>query len=60
MLIGRNDIESLMKLDPSSSCLQNCLNDNPSDAYGIEVEKQMSDLLLGLRPIKQVSFHLKI
>ncbi|XP_057531492.1 exocyst complex component SEC8 [Amaranthus tricolor] len=53
MLIGRNDIESLMKLDPSSSCLQNCLNDNPSDAYGIEVEKQMSDLLLGLRPIKQ-------
>lgn len=53
MLIGRHDIESLMKLDPASSCLQNCLSDNPSDAYGIEVEKQMSELLLGLRPIKQ-------
>ncbi|KNA21328.1 hypothetical protein SOVF_044280 isoform A [Spinacia oleracea] len=53
MLIGRNDIESLMKLDPASSCLQNCLNENPSDAYGIEVEKQMSEVLLGLRPIKQ-------
>lgn len=53
MLIGRHDIESLMKLDPASSCLQNCLNDNPSDAYGIEVEKQMSEVLLGLRPIKQ-------
>ncbi|KAL2892662.1 Exocyst complex component SEC8 [Bienertia sinuspersici] len=53
MLIGRHDIESLMKLEPASSCLQNNLNDNPSDAYGIEVEKQMTDLLLGLRPIKQ-------
>ncbi|XP_021756476.1 exocyst complex component SEC8-like [Chenopodium quinoa] len=53
MLIGRHDIESLMKLDPASSCLQNRLNDNPSDAYGIEVEKQMSEVLLGLRPIKQ-------
>ncbi|XP_021755165.1 exocyst complex component SEC8-like [Chenopodium quinoa] len=53
MLIGRHDIESLMKLDPASSCLQNRLNDNPSDAYGIEVEKQMSEVLLSLRPIKQ-------
>ncbi|KAH9627499.1 hypothetical protein KSS87_006190 [Heliosperma pusillum] len=53
MLIGRHDIESLMKLDPANSCLQNSMYDSASDAYGMEVEKQMCDLLLSLRPIKQ-------
>ncbi|XP_074280068.1 exocyst complex component SEC8-like [Silene latifolia] len=53
MLIGRHDIESLMKLDPANSCLYDNVHNNPSDAYGMEVEKQMSDLLLSLRPIKK-------
>ncbi|KAH9622367.1 hypothetical protein KSS87_007212 [Heliosperma pusillum] len=53
MLIGRHDIENLMKLDPANSCLYDNVHSNPSDAYGMEVEKQMSDLLLSLRPIKQ-------
>ncbi|XP_074263110.1 exocyst complex component SEC8-like [Silene latifolia] len=53
MLIGRHDIESLMKLDPANSCLHNSMYDSASDAYGMEVEKQMCDLLLSLRPIKQ-------
>ncbi|KAK9742708.1 hypothetical protein RND81_03G192600 [Saponaria officinalis] len=53
MLIGRHDIENLMKLDPANSCLHNSLDDSASDAYGMEVEKQMCDLLLSLRPIKQ-------
>jgi len=54
MLIGRHDIENLMQLDPANSCLYSNIKDNASDAYGIEVEKQMSDLLLSLRPLKQV------
>ncbi|KAL9234326.1 hypothetical protein vseg_009209 [Gypsophila vaccaria] len=53
MLIGRHDIENLMKLDPANSCLNNSLDNSASDAYGMEVEKQMCDLLLSLRPIKQ-------
>lgn len=53
MLIGRHDIENLMQLDPANSCLYSNIKENASDAYGMEVEKQMSDLLLSLRPIKQ-------
>jgi hypothetical protein len=59
MLIGRHDIEKLMRLDPASSCLPNPLgqsnmDNNVSDAESIEVELELSDLLLALRPIKQV------
>ncbi|KAL8151483.1 hypothetical protein V2J09_021291, partial [Rumex salicifolius] len=58
MLIGRHDVESLMRRDPSSSCLPNSIiqsnmNSNASDAESIEIETQMSDLLLSLHPIKQ-------
>lgn len=60
MLIGRHDIEKLMRRDPASACLPNSfgqprVNENASDAEVAEFEKEMSDLLLNLRPIKQVS-----
>lgn len=59
MLIGRHDIENLMGLDPASACLPNSLGppnmeNNASDAEGVEVELEISDLLMNLRPIKQV------
>lgn len=58
MLIGRHDIEKLMRLDPASACLPNSfgqtkVNTNASDAKIAEFEMEMSDLLLNLRPIKQ-------
>ncbi|KAL4621529.1 hypothetical protein ACB092_06G234900 [Castanea dentata] len=58
MLIGRNDIEKLMRVDPASSYLPNPLgqsnmDDNASDAESVEVELELSNLLLALRPIKQ-------
>lgn len=59
MLIGRHDIESLMRNDPASSCLPNSLGQpylesSDANAKTVEVEIEMSDLLLNLRPIKQV------
>ena len=59
MLIGRHDIEKLMRLDPASACLPNELGQSnvrniASDAESIEVESELSELLLNLRPIKQV------
>ncbi|KAM7532360.1 hypothetical protein LguiB_035770 [Lonicera macranthoides] len=58
MVIGRHDVESLMRLDPASAYLPNSLGqpnvgNSASDAEAIEVEMEMSDLLLNLRPIKQ-------
>jgi exocyst complex component 4 len=58
MLIGRHDVESLMRVDPASAYLPNSLSQpnmgsNASDAEAIEIEMEMSDLLLNLRPIKQ-------
>ncbi|KAJ8627792.1 hypothetical protein MRB53_021099 [Persea americana] len=58
MLIGRHDIESLMRNDPASACLPNSLGlpnleSSDVDAKAVEVETEMSDLLLNLRPIKQ-------
>uniref|UniRef100_A0A7N2R9M2 Exocyst complex component Sec8 n=1 Tax=Quercus lobata TaxID=97700 RepID=A0A7N2R9M2_QUELO len=58
MLIGRNDIEKLMRVDPASSYLPNPLSqlnmdDNASDAESVDVELELSNLLLALRPIKQ-------
>lgn len=58
MLIGRHDIEKLMRLDPASACLPNAaghsnINDLPTDAETVEVESELCDLLLNLRPIKQ-------
>lgn len=61
MLIGRHDIEKLMRLDPSSACLLDSLDhshmeNSSSDADAVEVELQLSEILLSLRPIKQVIF----
>lgn len=58
MLIGRTDVENLLRLDPSSACLrsspgQSILENNVSDAETVEAEIEMSELLLSLRPIKQ-------
>ncbi|KAG4997995.1 hypothetical protein JHK85_029434 [Glycine max] len=58
MLIGRHDIEKLMRIDPSSAYLPNLLGQlnvesNSSDAETIEAELELSELLLSLRPIKQ-------
>lgn len=59
MLIGRHDIEKLMRLDPSSAYLPNLqdpfnLESNSYDAETVEAELELSGLLLNLRPIKQV------
>lgn len=59
MLIGRHDIEKLMRVDPASSYLPNPLgqsnmDDNSSDAESVEFELELSNLLLALRPVKQV------
>ena len=64
MLIGRHDIEKLMRLDPASACLPNApghsnINNLPTDAETVEVESELCNLLLNLRPIKQVFLLLK-
>ncbi|KAK2439505.1 exocyst complex component SEC8 [Trifolium repens] len=58
MLIGRHDIDKLMRIDPSSAYLPNLqgpfnLESNSYDAETIEAELELSELLLNLRPIKQ-------
>lgn len=58
MLIGRHDIEKLMRRDPASACLPNSfgqakVDTNASDTEILEFEMEMTDLLLNLRPIKQ-------
>ncbi|KAF6140232.1 hypothetical protein GIB67_000280 [Kingdonia uniflora] len=58
MLIGRHDIEGLMRLDPASVCLPNSSSHiipdhNDADAETVELDIEICDLLLSLRPIKQ-------
>ncbi|KAL5566262.1 hypothetical protein UlMin_029426 [Ulmus minor] len=58
MLIGRHDIDKLMRLDPASESLPNAagqlsINNHVSDAETVEFELELCDLLLNLRPIKQ-------
>ncbi|GFP87668.1 exocyst complex component sec8 [Phtheirospermum japonicum] len=58
MLIGRHDVENLLRLDPASACLPDSLSQriretDASDAESTEVETQLSEVLLNLRPIKQ-------
>lgn len=58
MLIGRHDIDKLLRLDPASACLSNLsshsnLENNASDAETVEIESELSNLLLNLPPIKQ-------
>lgn len=59
MLIGRHDIDKLMRLEPASAFLPNAhgqlgTGNNGSDAEALEVESELSELFLSLRPIKQV------
>lgn len=63
MLIGRHDVEKLMRIDSSSAYLPNLLGQyntesHLSDAETVEIESELSDLLLNLRPIKQVCVEL--
>lgn len=60
MVIGRHDIEKLMRLDPASVYLPNAphrsnVRNVASDAESAEIESELSELLLNLRPIKQVN-----
>ncbi|CAK7325414.1 unnamed protein product [Dovyalis caffra] len=58
MLIGRHDIEKLMRFEPASAYLPNSLGqsnmvNNATDAESLEIESELSELLFNLRPIKQ-------
>ncbi|KAB5538977.1 hypothetical protein DKX38_016510 [Salix brachista] len=58
MLIGRHDIEKLMRFDPASAYLPNSpgqsnMVNNASGAESVEIESELSELLFNLRPIKQ-------
>uniref|UniRef100_A0A2P2LW47 Exocyst complex component Sec8 n=1 Tax=Rhizophora mucronata TaxID=61149 RepID=A0A2P2LW47_RHIMU len=58
MLIGRHDVEKLMRLDPASVCLpcplgQSKMVNKHIDAESVEIETELSELFLNLRPIKQ-------
>ncbi|MCD7455402.1 exocyst subunit [Datura stramonium] len=54
MLIGRHDIEHLMRRDPASACLPCSIGElNTENGEGSEVETEISDALLNLRPIRQ-------
>uniref|UniRef100_A0A453RTN2 Exocyst complex component Sec8 n=1 Tax=Aegilops tauschii subsp. strangulata TaxID=200361 RepID=A0A453RTN2_AEGTS len=55
ILLSRSDVESLMCLDPANASLQNSFGqlDNDIPDAGIEVEIELSDLLLDMCPIKQ-------
>ncbi|XP_041998937.1 exocyst complex component SEC8-like [Salvia splendens] len=58
MLIGRHDVDNLLRLDPASTYLPNSidggtLETNNLDAESNGVEMELSDILLNLRPIKQ-------
>ncbi|CAO2201371.1 unnamed protein product [Urochloa humidicola] len=56
ILLSRNDVESLMRLEPANIYLQNSTSqpdNNVTDAEAVEVEIELSDLLLDMCPIKQ-------
>ncbi|KAK4385643.1 Exocyst complex component SEC8, partial [Sesamum angolense] len=58
MLIGRHDIDNLLRLDPASECLPNALDQRfregiGSDSESSGVEMELSKILLDLRPIRQ-------
>ena len=57
ILLSRNDVESLMRLEPANISLQTSTSqpeNNVTDAEAAEVEIELSDLLLDMCPIKQV------
>ncbi|KAF8766036.1 hypothetical protein HU200_007879 [Digitaria exilis] len=56
ILLSRNDVESLMRLEPANISLQNSTSqpdNNVTDAEAVEVETELCDLLLDMCPIKQ-------
>ncbi|TXG49465.1 hypothetical protein EZV62_025340 [Acer yangbiense] len=58
MLIGRYDIEKLMRIEPASASLPNAIGQSNiqntiADAETVEVESELSELLLSLPPIRQ-------
>ncbi|KAL8551596.1 hypothetical protein ACS0TY_000616 [Phlomoides rotata] len=58
MLIGRHDVDNLLRLDPASASLPNSLDERTRDTYALdaestEIETELSNALLNLRPIKQ-------
>ncbi|KAG2578127.1 hypothetical protein PVAP13_6NG187000 [Panicum virgatum] len=56
ILLSRNDVESLMRLEPANISLQTSTSqpeNNVTDAEAAEVEIELSDLLLDMCPIKQ-------
>ncbi|CAL5006919.1 unnamed protein product [Urochloa decumbens] len=56
ILLSRNDVESLMRLEPANIYLQSSTSqpdNNVTDAEAVEVEIELSDLLLDMCPIKQ-------
>ncbi|KAL5229599.1 hypothetical protein ABZP36_028375 [Zizania latifolia] len=58
ILLSRNDVESLMRLDPANLSLQSSsdqLGQSIPDAEAVEVEIELSSLLLDMCPIKQNS-----
>jgi exocyst complex component 4 len=57
ILLSRNDVENLMRLEPANISLQNSsseLDNSVTDAEAVEVETELSDLLLDMCLIKQV------
>lgn len=59
MIVGRHDIDKLMRHDPASACLpialgQSNMGNIVSDMESLEIESELSELLLNLRPIRQV------
>ncbi|CAH2054211.1 unnamed protein product [Thlaspi arvense] len=52
-LIGRHDIEKLMRLDAASACLPSPLGHAVSHSEDVGTEVELSELFLRLRPIKQ-------
>lgn len=60
MLIGRHDIDNLMRHHPASACLPTSLAQANADSHATDaetdgIELEMSELLMKLRPIKQES-----
>ncbi|KAK3121490.1 hypothetical protein QOZ80_8BG0654430 [Eleusine coracana subsp. coracana] len=51
ILLSRNDVESLMRLEPANISSQN--SSSVTEAESVEVEIELSDLLFDMCPIKQ-------
>ena len=54
-LIGRHDIERLMRLDAASACLPSSLGHSVSHSEAVGSGVELNDLFLSLPSIKQVN-----